>query len=272
MVGAGGHGGPPRPSRRAFLAAAALGLSAVVAGCAPAPLGRRTGKPERPESLLSRPSEPTQPFPGAGTHPLQVTADRDALLHIPPLLEAGRAAPLVITLHGAGGDSEAGLGLLRAQADERGILLLAAASRESTWDAVGRGRYGTDVQLLDEALKRTFDVVGVDEERIAVAGFSDGASYALGLGLANGGLLRRIAAFSPGFIPPGGRDGSPSVFLTHGTADEVLPIDRTSRRIVSSLRDEGLDVDYREFPGGHWVPPELAEAAVDWLDRDGSAG
>jgi poly(3-hydroxybutyrate) depolymerase len=42
----------------------------------------------------------------------------------------------------------------------------------------------------------------VDPQRICVSGFSDGASYALSLGLANGDLFTHVAAFSPGFMRP----------------------------------------------------------------------
>jgi predicted esterase len=190
--------------------------------------------------------------------------ERDALLHVPAGLPVGQAAPLVITLHGAGGRGEAGLALLRSQADERGLLLLGPSSRGTTWDAI-RGRYGPDVRVIDRALHQVFREMAVDRERIAVAGFSDGASYALGLGLANGRLFSRIVAFSPGFVPRGRRKGAPRIFVSHGTADQVLPIERTSRRIVPALRDDGLDVTYREFPGPHTVPPEIAQEAADWL-------
>jgi predicted esterase len=192
----------------------------------------------------------------------------EPLLHVPPDLAAGRAAPLVVTLHGAGGDAEAGLALLRALADERGLLLLAPSSRGATWDAVRDG-YGPDADLLDEALDRVFATVPVDPGRIAVAGFSDGASYALGLGLANGSRFRRVVAFSPGFVPRGPRAGRPAVFVSHGDADAVLPVARTSRRIVPALRHDGYDVTYREFAGPHTVPPEVAREAVDWLGWDG---
>jgi predicted esterase len=55
------------------------------------------------------------------------------------------------------------------------------------------------------------------------------------------------------------------VSVSHGTGDDVLPIDRTSRRIVPVLRDDGYEVDYREFDGGHVVPPEVAREAADRL-------
>jgi phospholipase/carboxylesterase len=214
---------------------------------------------------MARPGEPTGPYVGPGTHALGLEEERDVLLHVSPGAGAGQAVPLIITLHGAGGNAEGGLALLRSQADQRGLLLLAPASRGTTWDAI-RGGYGPDVRLIDRALQQVFRVVAVDGGRIAVAGFSDGASYALGLGLANGGLCSAVVAFSPGFVPEARRVGAPRIFVSHGTADAVLPIERTSRRIVRHLRDEGLDVTYREFSGPHTVPAEIAREAVDWLD------
>jgi predicted esterase len=64
---------------------------------------------------------------------------------------------------------------------------------------------------------------------------------------------------------PGRRSGKPAVFISHGQADTVLPIQRCSRRIVPQLQADGYQVDYREFAGGHTVPAELATAAVEPL-------
>jgi predicted esterase len=104
---------------------------------------------------------------------------------------------------------------------------------------------------------------------VVLEGFSDGASYALGLGLANGDLFSRIVAFSPGFIPPGSTPvtGLPEVFVSHGVQDPVLPIDGASRTIVPRLQNDGYPVTYVEFDGGHSVPAEVATQAVEWLVR-----
>ncbi|WP_373460293.1 hypothetical protein [Arthrobacter globiformis] len=69
--------------------------------------------------------------------------------------------------------------------------------------------------MINQALERIFQLVLVDPNQIAVGGFSDGASYALGLGLANGGLFSRVIAFSPGFVPPVPRTGKPRLFVSH---------------------------------------------------------
>jgi predicted esterase len=35
--------------------------------------------------------------------------------------------------------------------------------------------------------------------------------------------------------------------------------------IVPELRNAGYDVTYREFDGGHEVPAEISEEALDWF-------
>ena len=110
-----------------------------------------------------------------------------------------------------------------------------------------------------------FRCVAVDPARLAVGGFSDGATYALSLGLINGDLFRRVVAFSPGFIVEGETHGKPRFFVSHGTSDDILPIDRCSRRMVPELRQRGYDVTFREFDGGHEMPPAIASEGMAWL-------
>jgi phospholipase/carboxylesterase len=185
---------------------------------------------------------------------------RAALLFSPSELPAS-PVPLVVAFHGADGEPTRTVQLFQKEAERRKFLVLAPKSRFATWDVISGG-LGPDVGALDIALGTVFERFGVDADRVASAGFSDGASYALTLGLMNGDLFSRVFAFSPGFVVPGERRGRPRVFLSHGRADTVLPIDRCGRRIVATLRSEGYDVDYREFAGGHEVPPDLVTAAT----------
>ncbi len=188
-------------------------------------------------------------------------------MHVPETYQTASPAPLMLWLHGAGGRARAFLSSeLQGQADAAGMLLLVPTSKEYTWDVVvGRGRYGPDVAVIDRVLESTFNRYAVDPARVAVGGFSDGASYALSLGITNGDLFTHVLAFSPGFMVPAGRSGTPRVFVSHGTRDEVLPIDRCSRRIVPQLERAGYDIRYREFEGGHAVPPDVAREAMGWF-------
>jgi phospholipase/carboxylesterase len=219
--------------------------------------GRITARPAAEGSSGSAP---------IGLRTLGLNAARDGYLYVPPDYRTGHPAPLALLLHGAGEDARDGLALLRGQADGAGLLLLALSSQGPTWDlVVGRGRYGTDIGAIDRALARTFSLCTVDPARVAVGGYSDGASYALSLGITNGDLFTHVLAFSPGFLVPTGRKGMSRIFVSHGTHDGWLPIDRCSRRIVPQLERAGYELHYREFEGGHVVPPEIGREAADWF-------
>ncbi len=198
-----------------------------------------------------------------GVQRLGLEPARDGLLYVPSTDPARHPLTLVVTLHGAGGDARAGLAPLTGLADELDLMLLAPESRQRTWDVLLRG-FGPDVALIDRALARAFDHYVVDPSRVLVAGFSDGASYALSLGITNGDLFSAVLAFSPGFATPGQARGSPRLFISHGTRDPVLRIDATSRRLVPRFRGAGYDVRYLEFEGGHAVPPDVARTALTW--------
>lgn len=204
---------------------------------------------------------------GTGERGLELgRRQRDGLLYVPLKYHPARPAPVVVLLHGAGGDARGTLPILRDQAALQGAIVLVPESTASTWDVIASA-YGPDVAFIDRALESLFERYAVDPERIAVAGFSDGASYALSLGLSNGDLFRDVLAFSPGFAAPAQAVGRPSVFISHGDDDRVLPIDRCGRPLAKRLAKAGYEVDYREFQGGHVVPPELVRAAMQRFKR-----
>jgi phospholipase/carboxylesterase len=226
----------------------------------------RTTHDEIPEGrLLARPRVPTGEAPQRGTHPLGLGGRRDGLLHVPSDYQTHRPAPLVVMLHGAGGNAHHALAPWRELADEAGLLLLAPDSRGSTWDIIVEGGYGKDVAFLDQALTSVFERCAVDPTRLAIEGFSDGASYALSLGLTNGDLFSHVVAFSPGFLAPAARRGSPALFISHGVKDTVLRIEPCSRRIVPRVQRAGYAVRYHEFDGPHIVPDDIAREALAWF-------
>ena len=220
--------------------------------------------------LRARPGRPTGgPPPAPGLRYLgQEGGVRGPYLYVPAGYREERPGPLAVVLHGAGEDARDGLAQLREQADDAGLILLSLMSRGPTWDVVvGRGRYGPDVAAIDRTLEQTFSLCAVDPGRVAVAGYSDGASYALSLGLTNGDLFTHAIAFSPGFMAPARREGRPRVFVSHGKNDSWLPIDLCSRRLVPEIERMGYEVTYREFEGPHVVPPGTGREAVEWLNQ-----
>jgi predicted esterase len=154
---------------------------------------------------------------------------------------------------------------------ERNTVVLLPSSAGPTW-ALEPRTGGSDVARIDCALEATFDRCAVAPTVIACGGFSDGASYALSVGLANGDLFNALIAFSPGYLSPPARKGVPRIFIAHGTLDVVLPISATSRQFVPLLRSAGYPVEYREFACGHEVTYAEAGEAVAWFLGSASQG
>lgn len=199
----------------------------------------------------------------AGQVKLGLDHERDAILHLPH--NANEApVPLLVMLHGATQTAEDMFWYLRTTHDEAGVAVLAPNSRDTTWDAIG-GSFGEDVERLNRALARVFEVAAIDPARVAIGGFSDGASYALSLGMINGDLFRSVVAFSPGFVISGSPNGKPRIFISHGTHDRILPIDRCGRRIAATLISRGYAVSFREFDGAHEIPADIAREGLKWV-------
>jgi phospholipase/carboxylesterase len=235
--------------------------------------------------IAARPHPPAHgarwPLP-PGSYPLGMGDGRDGLLRVPAapppardpagLQGPGREAPaqpaplpLIVMLHGATGDAARALRRIAPIADA--ALLVLPDSIGRSWDIL-EGGYGPDIARIEAALDRVLAAWPVDPRRIAVAGFSDGASYALSLALMNGDLFTHCLAFSPGFVAPMRIEGRPRLFVSHGTGDAVLPIHACSRRLVPKLQKAGYPVIYREFAGGHEVPAEIAVTALAFLMAD----
>ncbi len=242
-------------SRREFVrdSLSALG-GTVVLGCSSISAGD-DGNDDGSPRLTARPGSPSL-TPTVGLSDLNLGGSRNGTPDNP--------APLFVGLHGAGGSSS-DWASYPARAAARGMIFLAPDSRSSTWDLIRDG-FGPDVEFLDRALRYTFNRCRIDPAHLALGGFSDGASYALSLGVSNGDLFSHLVAYSPGFYAPSVPIvGSPAIYVSHGTNDGILPVGASRDVIVPNLRDAGYDVTYEEFNGGHEVPAAISESALDWF-------
>lgn len=224
------------------------------------------------------PARPSPATPPPATPAEEIALAEDALAYVPPGVD--RPAPLLVLLHGATERPHHMLARFRAEADRRGIILLAPKSAGVTWDMIANidrsrrtivrsrsARLDVDPPRINRAVGALFARASIDPERVALAGFSDGASYALTIGTDNAKLFRTLLIFSPGILylsarrTPGQR-----VFLAHGRSDPVLSFQASKTRFVPHLRREGLAVTFRAFDGRHELPdPVLREALDLWL-------
>ena len=243
-------------TRRRFLASAAGAMCSLLCLASSA----RVSAGQDPEP--ARPAAPAGPLV-PGHYELKLDKSRDGMLYVPAGYKAGVAMPLIVWLHGAGGSGQVSANLA-SMADEFGYLVLAPDSREWTWDAM-LGQFGPDVEFIREALDSTFKRCRVDPQRITLAGFSDGASYALSLGISFGDVFRHVYAGSPGVMQPIEVNGKPPIFISHGLQDQTMPIDETSRKFVPRLKALGYDVTYREYEGRHQLPAPILREVFEWL-------
>jgi phospholipase/carboxylesterase len=226
--------------------------------------------PESSARVHARPGPVKGEHGPLGLHPLGLGGKRDGLLYVPRSYRPEQPAALMVLLHGSRGNARQMLEVMEPLADAEGFLLLLPESRDTTWDHK-MGRHGQDLAFLDQALAHVFARYAVAPERISLAGFSAGASYALSLGILNGDLFPRIIAFSPSFVHATEPRGEPRIFIAHGDKDAALPVEQTGRRIVAELGAAGFEVRYHEFSGGHSVPAEVARVAADWLRETSAA-
>jgi phospholipase/carboxylesterase len=246
-------------NRREFLSTALLALPAL--RCA-------TERPD-PLRLTARHTAPTQRGPSDAVVPFGFGGARDGILYA--AADEGAPRPLLLLLHGAGG--QGARIFMRVQPGIppiHGLVVVAPDSRGPTWD-IARSAAGPDARFIDDVLSNVFDRYAIDERRIAVCGHSDGASYALALGLTNGDLFSHVLAFSPGFLALKTPSKSkPRVFIAHGRDDEILPFHDSGERIAATLQRSRYDVTFRPFDGGHSLKPEIVAEGLAWWSLRGT--
>ncbi len=222
---------------------------------------RVTARPVTPSSRI----EPGEHRLGLGTT-FYRGVRRDGTLYAPKNAAARRPVPLLVLLHGGGGQAD-DFRFTFPLGEEFGVAILTLDARHNTWDGID-SVVGPDVLFIDEALRYTFDHVAIDPEKVALGGLSDGGMYALSVGVANGDLFTHLVAVAPGYIaPPSPPVGRPRIFLAHGTRDNVYGVGGTRNRLAPLLKNDGYDVTYFEFDGPHFITPTAAREALAWLVR-----
>ena len=142
-----------------------------------------------------------------------------------------------------------------------------------SWRPFREGTFGRpnleDLQESAHALIRLVDSdparAGVDASRFDVMGFSQGAALSNVLNCLYPQRVRK-AGILAGFMPSGMEPivaqkplaGKP-VFVTHGTQDNMVPIDR-ARASMALLEQAGANITYCEAEVGHKVSSDCLRA------------
>jgi predicted esterase len=201
-----------------------------------------------------------------------------------PVLTAGlklsEAAGAIILVHGRGASAEEIL-QLRDELDYPELAYVAPQAAENTWYPYSfLAPIEQNEPWLTSALNKLKNIVGnitregIPQDKIVIAGFSQGACLASEFVSRNAGNYGGLIAFTGGLIGPpgtgfhytGSLSGTPA-FLGAGDPDAHVPWQRVreSADVLSAL---GADVLLRRYPGmPHTISRQELEEARRLLDR-----
>ncbi len=179
-------------------------------------------------------------------------------------------APLVLALHGTGGDEHQMGSLVDALLPGAGLLSPRGRVSEGGANRWFR-RLAEGVFDVDDVETRADELAAALTEPVAVAiGFSNGANMALATAIRHPEVVPAVIAFS-GMYPFGDREITTDltglrVLVAGGSADPMAP-KASVDRLVAALEAAGADVTRAERPGGHGIAEADLAAARDWLAR-----
>ncbi|AQQ54635.1 alpha/beta hydrolase [Planococcus lenghuensis] len=203
-------------------------------------------------------------------------------LQKPKQTEAGESYPAIFVLHGIGSNEQNMLQLVEGLEDRFYIFSIRGPLRQPPGFAYftieGYGKPHQDV--FDHAIGQLTGFIDyaterypVDQDRLYITGFSQGAILAMTLGLTLGSGIRGIAAFS-GYIPDFVKEQYPirpvdqlSVFISHGESDNVLPYG-WGLESRDFFEGQGAQVAFRHYPESHTVSAENKQAFTEWVLED----
>ncbi len=185
-------------------------------------------------------------------------------VYVPASFDPDVPIGLLVMLHGAGSAGQNYIGTFQALADAHDFIILAPDSKQLTWDMMSTTKVGVDVARLGTAIEYVLQRATIDPERLWLAGHSDGASYAITIGTANGDRFRKLMLFAAGIYWSPQKNGRPDVRVVHGQFDPVFPFAEVQREVVRPLERAGYAVTFAPHSGGHEIGSEAAEAAILW--------
>ena len=190
----------------------------------------------------------------------------------PDEIDPTKQYPLITVFHGAGRQDEMLVKACRDEPEGRQAFFFIPRSVAPTWDLItGEGR--ADLDFLEYAYDLIYRRYPIDAASQCLIGYSDGASYALSLGLSNARCFDALMVWAAGFIvlDPATADAAapkPRLYLEYGTHDELFSFDRVALPMQANLESAGYDVTFSIDEGGrHWPSGSFQREALDWYFR-----
>jgi len=178
-------------------------------------------------------------------------------LFVPPGYDGRQRLPLVLDLHGSGGNSagQARTSGLEALSNSERFLVATLDAEGGRWNVPVQDGRPDDVAYVRDVIAHVSARVCADETRVYATGFSGGARMSSLLGCKLGSRLAAIAPVSGLRLPTEPCDSHPVPVLTfHGLADPQNPYD-----------------GHAPGRGAEWLE-SVPEALDGWARHDGCKG
>ncbi len=187
-------------------------------------------------------------------------------LYVPENYRDDRAWPLIVALHGGHSHGRDFLWTWLREARSRGYFLLSPTSTGRTWSI---GLIDPDAQPILKYLDELKSQYSIDPTRILLTGMSDGATFALGMGLRESMPFSTVAPVS-GVLPPVDLSHARGkrIYWVHGEQDWMFPVGRAVHA-CKQLREAGADVALRVVHDlSHAYPREQNSGILSWFEPD----
>jgi polyhydroxybutyrate depolymerase len=197
--------------------------------------------------------------------------DRTYVVHVPASYDGSRAVPLVLVLHGSGGDAEeaARISGMSAKSDAEGFLAVypEGTGTSKTFNAGLCCGYAGRTMTDDVAFMRNIvmDVSVdylVDPQRVYVTGMSNGAMMAHRVACEMSDVVAAIAPVAGALEVVECAPARPvSAIVFHGRADAIVPYDGGP----APTTPRGMDGDYDPLSTAvdHWATTAGCTGATD---------
>ena len=180
-------------------------------------------------------------------------------VYAPEKAISDQPVPLVVALHGAGGDenmffSAYGAGKIKKLADQHGFLVVAPAT-----NSISRSP-----NRFDHLVSEISADYAIDPNRIYLIGHSMGGFATISLLDARPKVIAAACCLAGGGKPS--TDTIPPTLIISGKLDSIVSFDRLERQ-ASRAKDAGLPVEFREkrILGHTLMVGETLPEAVEWL-------
>lgn len=183
-----------------------------------------------PPAVLSK--EEKKP-PKIGRSRSSITVDgikRSYILHIPKSFSLEKKVPLIIVLHGGGGNAQSAEwdSVMSAQSEKDGFVVAYPNGFMRTWNAgrcCGGARFQdiNDVEFVRQIILKLEHQLGVDPDRIYVTGLSNGGMLSYRIGSELGDMVAAIAPVEGCMYELESKSDIPvSVIAFHGMEDKIV--------------------------------------------------